>query len=96
MNEVILSPLDDQDDGGPLCMDGYDNCIIGIVDRFGQPPIICYDRAKVIEKLMADGMTEEEAEEFWSFNQIGAWMGPRTPCFLSRNRVDRETGGETK
>ena len=34
-----------------LCfMDGYDDCIAGIVTRFGQDPIVCYDREKVHKK----------------------------------------------
>ena len=65
-----------------LCMDGFDDCIAGIVTRYCQDPIVCYDRKKVIAKLMKDGMTEEEAEEFFSFNQIGAWLGDKTPCFI--------------
>jgi hypothetical protein len=32
--------------------------------------------------MIADGMTEEEAVEYFDFNQIGAWVGDRTPCFL--------------
>lgn len=63
-------------------MDGYADCLAGLVYRFGQEPILCYDWGKVIGKLVADGMTEDEAEEFFEFNQIGAWVGERTPCFI--------------
>jgi hypothetical protein len=28
------------------------------------------------------GMSEEEAEEFYEFNTIGAWMGDGTPIFV--------------
>ena len=66
-----------------LLMDGYDDCVVGVVEQFGRPPIVCYDRELVIRKLMEDGMTQEEAEEFFEFNQIGAWVGERTPCFLT-------------
>ncbi len=66
-------------------MDGYDDCIVGVVEQFGRPPIVCYSKPMVIAKLMKDGMSEEEAEEFWSFNQIGAYWGENTPCFLSPN-----------
>jgi hypothetical protein len=66
-----------------LLMDGYDDCVVGVVEQFGRPPIVCYDRELVIRKLMEDGMTQEEAEEFFEFNQIGAWVGDRTPCFLT-------------
>lgn len=66
-----------------LVMDGYDDCIVGIVERFGQPPIVCYDRDKVIKAHMKEGMDYEEAEEFFEFNQIGAWLGESTPCFIT-------------
>lgn len=67
-----------------LIMDGFDDCILGILERFGiDQPIVVYDREKVIAKLMDnDGMTHEEALEFYYFNQVGAWMGEKTPAFL--------------
>ncbi len=68
---------------GMLTMDGYDDCIAGIVERFGQEPIVCYDTVKVLQKLKDDGMDEDEAIEFFYFNQIGAWMGDGTPCFIT-------------
>jgi hypothetical protein len=67
-----------------LLMDGFDDCVVGVVEQFGRPPIVCYDREKVIRKMVADGMTYEEAEEFFEYNQIGAWVGDRTPCFLTQ------------
>jgi len=70
-----------------LVMDGYNDCIIGTVERFGQPTIYCYDKQKVINRLQSDGMTEDEAFEFFYFNQIGAWMGDTTPCFLSKKTL---------
>jgi len=53
-------------------MDGYDDCIIGICNRFGMESIVLYDQEKVIEKLMQDGMTCEEALEFFEYNQLGS------------------------
>jgi hypothetical protein len=32
---------------------------------------------------MDDGMTDEEAIEYFEYNQIGAWVGEQTPCFIS-------------
>ena len=63
-------------------MDGYDDCVVGVVERYGQPPIFCYDKQKVLSKLQED-MSLEEAEEFFNFNQLGAWVGEGTPCFLT-------------
>lgn len=65
-----------------LYMNGYEDCVVGYVERFGQPVIACYDRRKVLDRLEQDGMNPEEAEEFYQFNQLGAWMGEHTPCFL--------------
>ena len=65
-----------------LTMDGYDDCIAGVCTRYGQPQILIYDRAKVISSLESDGMTNEEAEEWFNFNIIGAWVGDDTPAFI--------------
>ena len=66
-----------------LCADGLDEAIIGHATRCGQPTLAVYDAEKCIEILMSrDGMTREEAEEFFSFNTEGAWVGERTPVFV--------------
>jgi len=62
--------------------DGYDDCIIGISNEFGRPARVAYDRSKVIEKLIGEGCTLEEAEEFFEFNIIGAFVGDRTPAYI--------------
>jgi len=59
------------------------NAVIGRVERFGMQPLILLDREKCIEILMDDGMDEDEAEEFFEYNTIGAWMGEGTPCFAT-------------
>ena len=69
-------------DDDTLFMDGYDDCIAGVVHSFGRPPVVAYDYDKVIKKLMSQGMTLEEATEWWSYNQVGAWMGEYTPVFF--------------
>lgn len=65
-----------------LLMDDFDDCIIGVCIRFGQEPIAAYDQWAVIRKLMEQGMDEEQAIEYFEFNQLGAWMGDKTPCFV--------------
>jgi hypothetical protein len=70
-----------------LVMDGYSDCVVGVVERFGQEEILCYDKEKVLCKLESQGMNRDEAEEFFYFNQLGAWMGDTTPCFLSKNYI---------
>ena len=66
-----------------LLADGLEQAFVGLVMRFNVLyPIACYDYDKVIAGYMEDGMTEEEAIEFFEFNVIGAWAGERTPCFI--------------
>jgi len=63
-------------------MDGYEDCVIGTVTRFGMPAVLCYDLHKVIAKMVDDGMTEEEAYEYYNFNMLDAWVGDGTPAFV--------------
>ena len=68
-----------------LTADGFDDAIIGIGERCGQPSLVAYDRDKCIQVLMdRDGMDYEEAVEFFDFNVAGAWMGENTPIFITR------------
>lgn len=64
-----------------LVMDGYDDCILGVCQRFNETFVV-YDMKKVLAKLQADGASAEEAYEFFQFNQLGAWMGDQTPGFV--------------
>jgi hypothetical protein len=63
-------------------MDGFDDCVEGIVERFNQQPIVCYNKQKLLVKLTSEGMTPEQALEYYEFNQLGAWVGEATPCFI--------------
>lgn len=73
------------DDDEMLLADGFDDALVGVVRRCGQPTLACYDAEKCIEVLMKrDGMTYEGAVEFFEFNTEGAWVGPHTPVFLHR------------
>ncbi len=67
-----------------LKMDGYDDCILGVCRRIGQELIVAYDYEKLIERHMQDGMSQEEAEEFIEYNQAGAYVGEKTPCFIEK------------
>ena len=67
-----------------LKADGFDDAIIGVVERIGVQAI-CYDQEKVIDILIErDGMDYEEAIEYFEFNIAGAWVGESTPFFLQK------------
>lgn len=71
-----------------MSMDGYEDCIVGIVEQFGRPPILCYNKILVIQKMVDDGASPEEAEEYFDYNQIGAYVGESTPCFLTPTSLE--------
>lgn len=70
-------------DSEVLLADGFDEAIIGTVERFSSGPLVLYDREKCIQILMGQEMTRSEAEEFFDYNVTGAWMGDGTPCFAT-------------
>lgn len=76
-----------------LTADGFDDCILGVVERYGIEPVVLYDRDKYIEALMGQGMTHVEAEEWFEFNVIGAWVGDGTPAFATLFRPEKEEEG---
>jgi hypothetical protein len=68
-----------------LLADGFDDAIVGVAMRCSMPALVVYDAAKCIDILMQrDGMSHEEAFEFFDFNTLGAWAGEGTPLFLWR------------
>ena len=72
------------DDETLLFADGFDDAILGIAEVNGFPTVV-YDTAKAIAILRKrDGMTRSDAEEFFSYNVAGAYMGESTPIFLIR------------
>jgi hypothetical protein len=68
-----------------LLCDGLEKAFLGVCYRFGQSPIAIYDQDKILKIYQdRDGMTLDEAHEYFEFNVIGAWVGDRTPAFMSR------------
>ena len=62
-----------------LTADGFDDAVIGI-DTWSMRLIysvsLCIDILKHV-----DGMSEEEAIEYFDFNVSGAWVGEKTPIW---------------
>jgi hypothetical protein len=60
---------------------GLEAAFIGIGRQF-TTPIAVYSRSKAIQCFIDQGMTEEEAEEYFEFNTAGAYVGEQTPIFI--------------
>ena len=68
-----------------LIMDGYDDCVIGVLERSDTEPIVLYDKEKVIEQLIAEGCDSYSgALEYYEYHQLGGYHGDKTPGFLIR------------
>ena len=71
----------------------YDPCIVGIVRRFNDT-VLAYSTKAILEMLtQKQGMTLSEAEEWFGFNTVGAWLGDMTPIFVCDDICDYPGAG---
>lgn len=71
-----------------LLCDGFDEAIIGMAERINLGPIVAYDVDKMLKIMVErDGMTYEEAMEYFDYNILGAWMGENTPVYIQTYRI---------
>ena len=64
----------------PLKADGFDDAVIGTCYNTGR---IVYSIERMLAILMErDGMSMEEAIEFFDFNIAGAYVGEMTPMYV--------------
>ena len=74
-----------------LICTGHDNAIIGTVgDK------VLYDQDIIIQNLENDGMTHEEAVEYFYFNIEGSYMGEKTPIYASLIRRSNNDSNRKK
>jgi hypothetical protein len=67
-----------------LTADGFDDAIVGEVSSFGRDGTILYSIQKIIDILVErDGMTPDEALEFYDYNIAGSYLGEGMPTFLN-------------
>ena len=68
---------------GAILLDGLEDCIIGIVEEFGNGRRILYSKDMILDKLQKrDGMTASESEEFYEYNILGLHAGEQNAVFL--------------
>lgn len=68
---------------GAIILDGLDEAIMGIAEEFGNGYRIVYSKSKIFGVLMnRDGMTEEEAIEFYEYNILGLYASPQNAIFF--------------
>jgi len=63
-----------------LYIDGFDDAIIGIGNKFNYTSIV-YSKRKIIEILCKD-MDEDGACEYFEYNIAGSYVGDNTPFIM--------------
>lgn len=80
-------PFSDLRDTNPeaLLADGFEAAYLGFTVNQHHATVAVYDYDKCVEVLVTrDEMTDEEADEFLSFNTLGAYVGENGPLFIKR------------
>ncbi len=81
INEILMQQLEDNE---CLLADGYEPALIGITE--GANPVAVYDTQLCIKCLMdEDEMSEEDAIEFFHYNTVNAYVGEKTPIYITRH-----------
>ena len=81
MNRKDIEDLYSDDEPEMLFADGYDGAIEGVVWD-GERTRVGYRMESVLEILMDQGMTYDEASEYFDFNVAGSHVGVYTPLYL--------------
>lgn len=61
-----------------LKADGLDSAVIGFDERSER---LIYSVSKIMEILMSEGMTDEDALDHYYYNIEGAYVGEKTPIY---------------
>ena len=71
------------DTGEPLVVfDGLDDAIVGIMQSYTKPTRVIYSYDKIITLLINQGMSYDEALDYFGFNIECLYAGPHTPGIL--------------
>lgn len=72
-------------------------CAVGVISGAGLSDRLCYDYDKCVQVFVdRDGMSLEDAEEYFQFNVLGAYVGDRTPVFLWNRELEKSAMSKEK
>ena len=81
MNRKDIIDLYPDDEPEVLFADGYDSAIEGVVWD-GKRTRVVYRTESILEILMDQGMSYDEASEYFDFNVARTYVGVYTPLYL--------------
>lgn len=77
----VVAALSDLNPDAVL-FDNMDSAVIGVGYVGHHEPVAVYSKAKIYEKLLADGFSQEDAEEYFSGKFTNLWAAEHTPVIL--------------
>lgn len=87
LNQTLLR---DNPDIEIMLADGFDEAFIGVGYQFNKT-IAVYDKQRCLQVLVdRDGMTHDEASEYFEYNVNGSYVGPLTPVFMDNVVIHSE------
>lgn len=75
--ELDLHPRD------AVFFEGFEEALIGYVERSGMDPVPLYDREKCLKILEGRGLPPEEALTYFEAKMLLTWKGGQTPAFAT-------------
>lgn len=65
----------------------FDRAIVGVAVQAGGLQAVAYDADTIIQLLIEEGLTWDDAMDHFEFNIAGAYVGPHTPVFLYKGEA---------
>ncbi len=69
--------------GSALFADGFDEAIVGVTALSAAAPVVVYDVELMVEILVEEGMSEEDAWDHLGYNVLGGYVGEDGPLYLT-------------
>ena len=79
--DMLSEIIDRYSDEEFLKADGFDEAIIGVCSDMNAPVRLVYSVSRYIRILEKQGMSYDEAREYFDFNVSGAYVGEQTPVW---------------
>ena len=70
---------------GVIIADGLEEAFLGIAEGFGGTMVPVYSYDMCIQIFVRDGMTCDDAIEYFQYNTLGAYFDDNQPIFLHMN-----------
>lgn len=66
-----------------VIIEGLDEAIIGYTQNNGFPNVAVYDTELCVSLLSSNGMSLEDAVDYFEYNVLGSHFGENSPIFVS-------------